>query len=108
MLYARTNAEAHPYMDLTPCACGDSAFDRASSVVDEGGVLCSRHVGPRRACKAERVFTIELPEQIRLPARGAIGYGVGEPSRIIEPGRFRRLRLEAARDTYRRILEERR
>jgi hypothetical protein len=168
MLYARTNAEAHLYMDLTPCACGDAAFERASSVVDEGGVLCSRYRGPCRTCKTERVFTFELPEKIRPPVRGTIEYGGSDASRIIdpgqwmavadhraklnpgtvedlqvaaaaldeilkfipaggervpdhaftsargravrdtEPGRFRRIRLEAVRDTYRRILEERR
>src|SRR5688500_9923308 len=88
MLYARTNAEAHLYMDLTPCACGDAAFERTSSVVDEGGVLCSRYAGACRSCGTERTFTFELPETIRPPARGKIEYGGRDPSRVIDPGQW--------------------
>jgi hypothetical protein len=33
---ARTNEEAHLYMDLPPCACGEVAFERTSAVVATG------------------------------------------------------------------------
>lgn len=87
-LYARTNAEAHLYMDLNPCACGDIEFDRQSAVMtDEQDVLCSRYSGPCRSCGTVRMFIFELPEGIR-PVRGTIDFGGDDPSRLLDPGEW--------------------
>src|SRR4051794_6907582 len=78
-LHARSNAEAHLYMDLHPCACGAVEFDRQSSVISDGGALCSRYAGPCRRCGTPRVFAFELPEMIR-PVRGdQIEFGGTDP-----------------------------
>ena len=87
-LYARTNAEAHLYMDLHPCACGDIEFDRQSAVITDGDALCSRYSGPCRSCGAVRTFVFELPETIR-PIRGdGVDFGGDDPSRLLDPGEW--------------------
>jgi hypothetical protein len=98
-LHARSNAEAHLYMDLHPCACGAVEFDRQSSVISDGGALCSRYAGPCRRCGTPRVFAFELPEMIR-PVRGdRIEFGGTDPSRLLDPGEW----LAVADDHARRM-----
>ena len=87
-LYARSNAEAHLYMDLRPCACGDIEFERRSAVTDDGGVLCSRYDGPCRSCGAQRSFLFELPETIRPIREGTVDFGGDDPSRLLDPGEW--------------------
>jgi hypothetical protein len=87
-LHARSNAEAHLYMDLRPCACGAVEFDRQSNVISDGDALCSRYAGPCRRCGTPRVFVFELPETIR-PVRGdQIEFGGSDPSRLLDPGEW--------------------
>jgi len=86
--YARTNAEAHLYMDLHPCACGERVFDRRSAVIDDGGTLCSRYAGPCAGCGTPRSFVFELPETIRAVQRDHVEYGGDDPSRIIDAGEW--------------------
>lgn len=87
-LYARTNSEAHLYMDLHPCACGDIEFERQSAVMTDDDVLCSRYAGPCRSCGAARTFIFELPEAIR-PIRGdGVDFGGSDPSRLLDPGEW--------------------
>jgi hypothetical protein len=87
-LYARTNSEAHLYMDLHPCTCGDIEFDRQSAVTTEDGVLCSRYSGPCRTCSTARTFVFELPETIR-PIRGdGVDFGGSDPSQLLDPGEW--------------------
>jgi hypothetical protein len=87
-LYARSNAEAHLYMDLRPCGCGDIEFARRSAVTDDGGVLCSRYDGPCRSCGAQRSFLFELPETIRPIREGTVDFGGDDPSRLLDPGEW--------------------
>jgi hypothetical protein len=87
-LYARTNSEAHLYMDLHACACGDIEFERQSAVMTDGDALCSRYAGPCRSCGAVRTFIFELPEAIR-PIRGdGVDFGGSDPSRLLDPGEW--------------------
>lgn len=88
MLFARTNAEAHLFMDLTPCRCGDTSFERRSSVVAQGAVLCSEYTGACRSCGTARAFVFELPDSIRPPRRDRVEYGGSEPSRLLDPGEW--------------------
>jgi hypothetical protein len=87
---ARTNAEAHLYMDLHPCACGEIQFARNSSVVTTpDGDLASRYTGPCPRDGVEREFTFRLPRQITAPPPdGSMRYGGPEPSELIDPGEW--------------------
>lgn len=87
MLEARSNAEAHLYMDLHPCSCGESRFDRGSTLVEHNGDLISIYEGACAGCHAVRRFEIKMPDD--MPAHGGrITYGADEPSTIIDPGQF--------------------
>lgn len=88
MFYARTNAEAHLYMDLTPCGCGDTAFERRSSVVERGGTLCSEYIGSCRTCGTIRTFVFELPQEMARSVAGKVIYGGADPSRLLDPGQW--------------------
>lgn len=102
-LYARSNAEAHLYMDLHPCArCGDRDFDRRSAVINDGGTLCSRYTGPCATCGEPRAFVFELPEAIRPVHADHVEYGGEDPSRIIDPGEWMAVADAHARRTRRR------
>jgi hypothetical protein len=87
---ARTNAEAHLYMDLHPCACGEIRFPRTSSVVTTpDGVLASRYAGTCPQDGAEREFLFRVPERIPAPPQdGVVVYGGPEPSELIDPGEW--------------------
>src|SRR5688500_13011920 len=87
---ARTNAEAHLYMDLHPCACGEIRFPRTSSVVTSpDGVLASRYAGTCPQDGTEREFLFRLPERVLAPPLdGAVMYGGSEPSELIDPGEW--------------------
>jgi hypothetical protein len=87
---ARTNEEAHLYMDLHPCACGETTFPRSSSVVQTpDGDLASRYTGTCPRDGAQREFTFRLPQQIMAPSRdGVVRYGGPEPSELIDPGEW--------------------
>jgi hypothetical protein len=86
-LYARSNDEAHLYMDHQPCTCGETDFDRRSTVVKIDGVLCSRYAGACARCGTRREFTFELPEVIR-PVGEQLAYGGDDPSRLFDPGEW--------------------
>lgn len=85
--YARTNTEAHLYMELRPCRCGSPEFERQSTVIDDAGILCSRYSGTCRSCGAAREFVFELPPTIR-PIRTEIEFGGDDPSRLLDPGEW--------------------
>jgi hypothetical protein len=96
-LPARTDAEAHLYMDLRPCSCGEVQFDRHASEVTEEGVPCSRYAGPCARCGLPREFVFERPGTPR-PSRGdAVAFGGSEPSRLLDPGEWMMAALERAR-----------
>jgi hypothetical protein len=88
--HARTNAEAHLYMDLHPCACGEFRFPRAGSVVTTpDGVLASRYAGTCPQDGTEREFLFRVPERIIPPPRdGVVAYGGPDPSALIDPGEW--------------------
>jgi len=87
-LYARSNAEAHLYMDLKACTCGERAFERKSAVITEGATLCSRYTGACPRCGTPRVFVFEIPETIPPVVRHRIEYGGSDPSRVIDAGEW--------------------
>ena len=86
---ARSNLEAHLYMDLRPCACGEARFDRASSVVElPGGGLASRYAGSCVGCGAPREFLFALPARPAPEEPGEIRYGDAEPSELLDAGEW--------------------
>jgi hypothetical protein len=87
-LLARTNREAHLYMDIHPCVCGEVRFDRRSSVVHLGDDLGSRYAGQCPACGREREFIFRLPEQIMMPTGDDVVFGAAEPSQLIDAGEW--------------------
>lgn len=87
MLEARSNAEAHLYMDLHPCACGEPQFERHSMLVEHKGQLISIYEGPCKGCGAVRRFEIRMPDELP-PFGDGVVYGGAEPSMIIDPGQF--------------------
>jgi hypothetical protein len=146
---SRTSAEAHLYMDLRPCSCGETRFARQSAVVAlEDGDLAARYTGACPACGQPREFTFRLPAEPAVAPAGGFRYGGDEPSQPLagieliravaaldevlkfippgedvvpaaactsewgrdlrrrEPGRFRRGRLTAVRDTYAGMLPQ--
>ncbi len=96
MLYARTNAEAHLYMDLRPCACGARVFERGSAVITQNGVLCSRYSGACSGCCKPREFVFELPPTIR-PLSASVEFGSSDPSRLLDPGEWMAVSEEHAK-----------
>ncbi|MGW0434924.1 hypothetical protein ACWDV4_20590 [Micromonospora sp. NPDC003197] len=87
---SRTNMEAHLYMDLHPCACGEFRFTRKSAVTAlEDGDLASRYTGECARCGQPREFVFRLPAEISMPPGGnAVSYGGNEPSQLIDPGQW--------------------
>ena len=85
---ARTNAEAHLFMDLRPCACSERRFARTSSVVTIDGVLASRYTGACSRCGTARRFEFRLPPEILQPPETGVVYGGSEPSELLDPGEW--------------------
>jgi len=85
---ARTNAEAHIYMDLHPCDCGEGNFARTSSVIEVDGDLASRYVGVCPGCGQQREFVFAIPEDVRLPPPGSVVFGYGGQSELLDAGEW--------------------
>lgn len=84
---ARTNAEAHLFLELQPCPnCGETRCRFKSSVVYVDDVLASRYTGTCAKCGQQRVYEFRVPEQILPPPVGAVRFGGDEPSQLIDPG----------------------
>jgi len=82
--------EAHLYMDLHPCTCGETRFARKSAVLAlEDGDLASRYTGECARCGQPREFVFRLPAEIIMPPGGeAVSFGGDEPSKLIDPGQW--------------------
>ncbi len=86
---ARSVAEEHVYMDMSPCGCGDSAFDRNSfSLVDIGGQFATRFSGDCSGCGALREFVFRLPEEPLRPRPGEVVFGSGDRSELLDAGQW--------------------
>jgi hypothetical protein len=86
---ARTGAEAHLFMDLRPCRCGETQFPRQSAVVMVGGELVTRYAGRCAQCGLDREFVFRLPEDILPQQAGAdVVFGGPQPSELLDPGEW--------------------
>jgi hypothetical protein len=84
---ARTNEEAHLYMDLHPCACGESAFERSNAVHATDDGLVSVYRGTCARCGAAREVRFRLPEQVQFPTT-PMRFGGEQPSELLDPGEW--------------------
>jgi hypothetical protein len=86
--YARTFDEAYLYMELRPCVCGESEFDKTTATVVEDGVPVERYSGHCPNCGRARQFTFRMPEESpRISFDMVYGWG-DEPSRLLDPGEW--------------------
>ncbi|OLE29397.1 MAG: hypothetical protein AUG44_04295 [Actinobacteria bacterium 13_1_20CM_3_71_11] len=82
---ARSVAEAHLYLGLVPCACGEVDFDAGTEVLSHTPPVV-RYLGNCSRCGQFRGFILEIvnpPDDEDLPF--AFGYGA-EPSTLIDAG----------------------
>jgi len=86
--YARTYDEAYLYMELRPCVCGESEFDKTTASVIEDGTSVERYSGNCPNCGRARQFTFRMPEE-PAPISFDMVYGWGdEPSSLLDPGEW--------------------
>jgi hypothetical protein len=83
---ARTSVEAHLYMDLNPCVCGEAQFDRQSTMLAGPDGMLQRYTGACPACGRAREFLFRLPEEILMPGPGPVRFGGDEPSELLDAG----------------------
>ncbi|MFY1635082.1 hypothetical protein ACN27F_17710 [Solwaraspora sp. WMMB335] len=86
---ARSSAEAHRYLDLHPCGCGETRWQPQVDVVAlADGELATRYHGDCPRCGTRREFRFRLPPQPSPPATTSFAYGGPEPSQLIDPGEW--------------------
>jgi hypothetical protein len=86
--HARTFDEAYFYMELRPCVCGQTQFEKESthSLVD--GVPVTRYTGQCEGCGRQRRFTFEMPAETPTVSF-EMRYGLGdESSTLIDAGEW--------------------
>lgn len=85
LLLARTNAEAHLYMELRACeSCGETRFEPTDTVIEVDGDLASRYEATCPGCDTVREFTFRLPQQILLPTDDDPRFGDDLPSQLLD------------------------
>jgi hypothetical protein len=86
---ARTNAEAHLYMELNPCDnCGESEFHPQNAVIVADGDLASRYSGRCPRCDVAREFVFRIPADVILPDLEEPVFGEDQPSELIDAGEW--------------------
>jgi hypothetical protein len=86
--YARTFDEAYLYMELRPCVCGESEFDKRTTSLVEDGIPVERYTGHCPNCGRARQFTFRMPDEpSRITFDMVYGWG-DEPSRLLDPGEW--------------------
>jgi hypothetical protein len=86
---ARTNAEAHLYMELNPCEnCGETEFQPSSAVIVAEGDLASRYAGPCPRCGFQREFVFRIPEEVIFSDPDEPVFGDDQPSVLIDAGQW--------------------
>ncbi|AEV82485.1 hypothetical protein ACWT_1467 [Actinoplanes sp. SE50] len=88
---ARTRQEAHLFIDLTPCACGDRRLATAGEPVTlPDGNPGRRYAGRCPTCGRDREFVFAMPavpEDSTSTRQIVYGYGT-RPSRLLGPGQW--------------------
>lgn len=88
-LLARTPAEAHLYMDLHPCSCGEHRFPRQhATAFDVDNETLSRYSGACARCGAPRRFVFRGPQWPLPPDPSGVTYGADDPSQLLDAGEW--------------------
>ncbi|GAA0901767.1 hypothetical protein [Virgisporangium aurantiacum] len=86
---ARTNAEAHLYMELNPCEnCGEREFEPTDTIILAEGDLASRYSGTCPRCGVYREFVFRLPDEVIIPDPEEPVFGDDSPSTLIDAGEW--------------------
>ncbi|BCJ45192.1 hypothetical protein GCM10010168_69930 [Actinoplanes ianthinogenes] len=86
---ARTSLEAHLYIDLTPCECGELKLPRSSAAITlPDGSPGARYTGTCPSCGRSRVFEFRLPEREFQQMPDEVTYGVRERSELIDAAQW--------------------
>lgn len=85
--YARTFDEAYLFMDLRPCPCGESDFDKTSTTVLEGAEPAVAFSGDCTGCGRHRRFSFQVPDTVPELGTG-VRFGGDEPSRLLDAGEW--------------------
>ena len=86
-LLARSNEEAHLYLDLNPCECGGEDAARDSAVSLDGDQWIVRYTCVCARCARSRNVAFRQPESPARPAAG--GWSAGdEPSELLDAGEW--------------------
>ncbi|WP_305789918.1 hypothetical protein [Symbioplanes lichenis] len=81
---ARTSAEAHLYLELHGCDCGEQTFEPESAVVVlEDGELGQRYTYACPRCGKQHEVTFRLPPE-PAPPGPVFTYGGPEPSELLD------------------------
>lgn len=89
ILPARSNAEAHLYMELNPCGvCGALEIAPGSSITEVDGQLVTRFAGPCPGCGTVREFAFQLPADEPFPDEEEPAFGDDRPSTLVDPGQW--------------------
>jgi hypothetical protein len=87
VLFARTPDEAHLFMDLHPCDCGELQFERRSSLVASGDEMIRVYRGECARCDKPREFRFRLPDRPLLTG-DLPEFGDDRPSELLDPGEW--------------------
>ena len=86
---ARTNAEAHVCMEMSPCdTCGETEFAPDHGVVVVDGDLASRYAGVCPRCGTSREFVFRIPEEVIFPDGEEPSFGDERPSELLDAGQW--------------------
>src|SRR2546423_5039874 len=89
ILRARSNAEAHLYMELNPCAvCGELDVAPGSTITEVDGRLVTRFAGPCPGCGTARDFAFHLPAEEPFQDEEEPAFGDDEPSTLVDAGQW--------------------
>lgn len=86
---ARTNAEAHVYLEMSPCeVCGETEFAPDHGVIVVDGHLASQYAGPCPRCDTSREFVFRIPEEVIFPDEAEPVFGDEHPSELLDAGQW--------------------
>jgi hypothetical protein len=83
----RSSNEAHLYLELRLCRCGERGFRTDSAVIMVNGELASRYTGNCPACGVRREYVFLLPEDPTLELDPNY-FGGESPSELLDPGEW--------------------
>jgi hypothetical protein len=84
---ARTNEEAHLFLELHPCPCGESDFEPTSALTQVGDDWICRYSGECVACGRPRAYEFRQPAEIVVPDETVWAEG-DRPSELLDAGEW--------------------